>query len=906
MSNSSMNVSRIDEQILTIDKHIYKSIEKMDISERGYFSQSILAQLRNFVEHIMLKIYADGQDIENTYPNIQEAIVFVKKMGHLKFLWKFHKSLQVTESHYTSKEEGSERLMLSYYGYLLKIREFLKDNYSFGVLENIDNFPINIESDLVEYYEKIAARIEDYRSVRKIEYDDRFYIQKIKQFFINKKIYYEVTFSPINGNKFDRIIAFTDQEIPNYYTTKLFVAVESIKIFDKTMPIHIIVEWKTSVRPCEIRKFSALFGANLKPSSNSAEYAGLMDYLTQTSLNLVEILDFGDNDYFDIRKQILSNARVSHFFVILDKCRNMMKNRQKGSNVLRYLLYHLDDRVIKNQKDYWGRANSNLSGLFVGYGCISFDEMPFCTSLMSHIPKLGDLFDCIDSSDRTHELFARRIKNNAEQKGHLYTSVKDLIQFENIDFLIKKHNDQIYWKHMDRELKRRHDYIFISGYEREAVYILNRLVNLANKNLPDYSDNVRDWIESKDYIIDSKEKEIALTQMFEGSKVAIIRGPAGTGKTTMINHISNYFLDEKKLFLANTNPAVDNLKRRVVTNNSTHLTIAKFLKSRRVDVEYDLLIIDECSTVSNNDMVNILYKARFNLLILVGDIYQIESIQFGNWFNLAQKFISKASVTELNITYRSENQNLLELWERVRHMDGLITDHVVKHGYSGILDRSIFEKEENDEIILCLNYGGLYGINNINRFLQQSNTSDAVRWGIQEYKVNDPILFTESDRFGPLIYNNMKGTIMEIYRSDDRITFDIELEREIEESYAFENDFEILDNSQPGRSKIRISINKFRDVDEDDEANPSTIVPFQVAYAVSIHKAQGLEYDSVKIVITDEIDELITHNIFYTAITRARNKLKIYWTPEVENRVLSRITPRDNNQDAWLLKPLLE
>jgi len=41
-------------------------------------------------------------------------------------------------------------------------------------------------------------------------------------------------------------------------------------------------------------------------------------------------------------------------------------------------------------------------------------------------------------------------------------------------------------------------------------------------------------------------------------------------------------------------------------------------------------------------------------------------------------------------------------------------------------------------------------------------------------------------------------------------------------------------------------------------------------HAVSIHKAQGLEYDSVKIVITDEVEELVTHNIFYTAITRAR------------------------------------
>ena len=47
-------------------------------------------------------------------------------------------------------------------------------------------------------------------------------------------------------------------------------------------------------------------------------------------------------------------------------------------------------------------------------------------------------------------------------------------------------------------------------------------------------------------------------------------------------------------------------------------------------------------------------------------------------------------------------------------------------------------------------------------------------------------------------------------------------------------------------------------------------MPFQVAYAVSIHKAQGLEYDSVKIVITGANEDDISHSIFYTAVTRAR------------------------------------
>ena len=77
---------------------------------------------------------------------------------------------------------------------------------------------------------------------------------------------------------------------------------------------------------------------------------------------------------------------------------------------------------------------------------------------------------------------------------------------------------------------------------------------------------------------------------------------------------------------------------------------------------------------------------------------------------------------------------------------------------------------------------------------------------------------------------------------------------------------------------------------------------------VSIHKAQGLEYKSVKIVITDEVEEQITHNIFYTAITRAKEKLKIYWSPETENKVIKNILDNSRikniKRDIGLLKKL--
>ncbi|NTV41406.1 MAG: ATP-binding domain-containing protein, partial [Candidatus Moranbacteria bacterium] len=72
--------------------------------------------------------------------------------------------------------------------------------------------------------------------------------------------------------------------------------------------------------------------------------------------------------------------------------------------------------------------------------------------------------------------------------------------------------------------------------------------------------------------------------------------------------------------------------------------------------------------------------------------------------------------------------------------------------------------------------------------------------------------------------------------------------------------------------------------------------------AVSIHKAQGLEYNSVKVVIANETEEMVTHNIFYTAITRAREKLKIYWSQETEKKILANFEKKFNNRDVSLLR----
>lgn len=184
----------------------------------------------------------------------------------------------------------------------------------------------------------------------------------------------------------------------------------------------------------------------------------------------------------------------------------------------------------------------------------------------------------------------------------------------------------------------------------------------------------------------------------------------------------------------------------------------------------------------------------------------------------------------------------------------------------------LINKKSDDEIILCLNYDGLYGINNLNKLLQLSNPNQEYKWDQYTFKVNDPIVFNESNRFGNILYNNLKGTIKKINVTNYSIRFQLEVNTFIEQEKdnIFADDdrgFVVLKNISNEKTLIELSVTKSYEEDYDKDTEEEAIVPFQIAYAVSIHKSQGLEYDSVKLVITNEIGESITHNVFYTAIT---------------------------------------
>lgn len=153
----------------------------------------------------------------------------------------------------------------------------------------------------------------------------------------------------------------------------------------------------------------------------------------------------------------------------------------------------------------------------------------------------------------------------------------------------------------------------------------------------------------------------------------------------------------------------------------------------------------------------------------------------------------KKSIIELNDTWRTEDENLKHLWNEVRYKKDLITEVLAMDGpYSKEISNDLFVKKDGDEVVVCLNYDGKFGLNSINNYFQESNEQNVFEWKEWTYKIGDPILFNENKRF-PMLYNNLKGRIVDIKKGNDYLQFFIKVPLNITSIDSKKNDFQIVD-----------------------------------------------------------------------------------------------------------------
>lgn len=897
-------MATLKQKILLTSDDIDLNIDQLLVTGRGFVSRNVLKQLRVLVEQVIVLIHLNDLSSEVDYvTKIKPALSFIHKQGQYRFLYDFHEKLNAV-MHTSLTNEDADMLMINYVKNLFYLKKLCYEIYQINILKKIKNYPIDLDPGLKRYYEEIVAKMKIHEYEFKSQ-NNVFYIEKVKPLIIDGGIFYEVTFRKATNrfSKYDKVVAFTKKRITTKYALKLNLAECRVSVDDIAIEALLIIDFDIYIRPCEIMHLGRFFEPSFDYKSHTTEYKNMADSMKKYRISLLDIVLFEDIRFENFLTHIQKGIGMRSISNLLTNLRDIIYYNKPGANILRYLITNVSNVVIKKQ--FINVPNEKyLSGLYIKNGSKVFDDMPICSNLLGHYPRITTLFECIPLKDKEYELTARMIHQNTRKNKRLFIPIEDLGEKTAVTEKIEKFNSKIWIGHRpDREIHFYQDYVYMHDVERKCVEIINILRDISKTGDSNHEASVAAWLTNTNYDIDDDTKKDILLNLFKESQVAFIYGPAGTGKTLMIEHISAYFSEYNKVYLANTNSAKGNLESRIQNKENTEFsTVRSYIDKSDYYKNCDILIIDECSTVSNDDFHEILKLRYFKKIVLVGDIFQIESIDFGNWFHFTKMLMDKKCIYELDVTRRTNSEELKKYWSSVRDSNPRLLEQASLGLYSQPIS-NLFNSKEKDQIVLCLNYDGLYGINNLNKLLQEKNINKYIEWGdVNKYKIDDPIVFSHVDRFFPILFNNLKGVIRGIEKGEGEIKFTVEISRKLYPyHYPEQYDVFVIDNLENGNTLVSFTINKTK-TNDDDEEDDTTIVPFQVSYATSIHKAQGLEYENVKIVVVNEIQEQITHSIFYTAITRSTKNLFLFWSPETAEKIYTRLTANFDNKDVYLLK----
>ena len=351
----------------------------------------------------------------------------------------------------------------------------------------------------------------------------------------------------------------------------------------------------------------------------------------------------------------------------------------------------------------------------------------------------------------------------------------------------------------------------------------------------------------------------------------IITGGPGTGKTTImkgvtelyrtVNKLSYEQLQEKIALLAPTGRAAKRMSESTLLRAST---IHRFLKWQKETNKFqvneynksrvEFVIIDEASMIDTYLMASLLKGISANCkMLLVGDDHQLPSVGPGQVLHdlIESNSLQKVELTEL---YRQgKDSNILTLAYDIRQ--GEVNEEVFNVG-----DDLTFIKATPDQVvdnvleitdtyqdlsykefqILCPMYKTIAGIDEINRHVQ--NKVNPKTKNKKELQYGD-VIFRENDKV--LQLTNMPDE--NVYNGDIGIIKEIKTAPKKEIIIDFDG-----------------NIVKY---------TPSNFNNFRLAYAISIHKAQGSEFDVVIIPIVRNFNKMLYRKLIYTGITRSKKKL---------------------------------
>ena len=730
----------VDKRLIVTADVINKNFAKVNEENRSEVSGEILSHLRNFCEAFMYKVYDEENhaDIYQTQDNLTIVRKYIKD-NHYD-VWKFHSLLDSSVGHMDFGPMQSEALTLKYIPQLIRLKTFLQKQYGIGVLENIDKYPLDLDKSLVSFYEKILFVLchskPDLRQMTRNQY----FVKKRSMKYINGYIFYEYVFdvSDDKANKFNTFVCYSFKNIRFDYDLKLLLVKKEITYLNTKIFINVIYDYEYSIRPCAFQNLLYLINYDDEKFRRDKEYSALMKIIKNKRKSLVDLID---------SEEEICLAPDGYYTKFISKVKNFLKNSKLGGNLIRFLLLDMRNRTIKAQtyKSYGSMPtyNDKFDGLRIRLASKSFELMPFAFSPKEARPSLYTLFELYNTSDSVDEILYHYLVNYINQNNTLFVKPSDIgYSVEKFIELKNRFNEKllrINSYYSDRQIIEINGYYTVESYYNSTKNVISKAAKLCKtKNVQvnnDYSENT---------LLSAAQKNI-LSKSLKNSSVALITGSAGTGKTTLIKEFIKNNPDKRILCLTTTNTANNNLKIKDFTSDITYKNIAQF-ETERTHEDYDIIIVDEASFVSTESIEKIIRVYENSAFMFVGDPEQIESIEFGNWFDLLLNILKvKDVVFTLNVEYRTKVDELSKVWDEVRHgKKKNIIELLAAYEMTEEISDDIF-KVQGNEVVLCLNYDGLYGINNINRYLQASNPNDVFEYQQNLYKVGDPVVFITND-----------------------------------------------------------------------------------------------------------------------------------------------------------------
>jgi exodeoxyribonuclease V alpha subunit len=376
------------------------------------------------------------------------------------------------------------------------------------------------------------------------------------------------------------------------------------------------------------------------------------------------------------------------------------------------------------------------------------------------------------------------------------------------------------------------------------------------------------WVQAR-LSIRLADRQVAAVKCALESKVMVITGGPGTGKTTIINAVLKIFSrrDTSILLAAPTGRAAKRMSEatghaaktihRLLAFSAAH---GGFQKSEDNPLACELLIIDEASMIDTLLMHHLLKAVPPDAtLILVGDVNQLPSVGPGSV--LKDIIASQAVVTvQLNEIFRQAKQSRI-----------VVNAHRINSGKTPMADNAsdgdfFFIQRDSPEdalstIITVVNerlprlgydplndiqvltpmHRGLLGAGNLNQRLQDALNpgEDRIARGDRRFRLNDKVMQIRNN-YDKDVFNGDIGRITAITGELQQLIVDFD-----------------------GRAVVY----DFSDLDE-----------MVLAYGVSVHKSQGSEYPAVVMPVMTQHYVMLQRNLIYTAVTRGRRMVVLVGT----------------------------